>query len=331
MASTTTKLATAVIVLFFLAAWNSVMAQQPQLARIGLITSGSPAASVASVDAFRQHLQERGYVEGRNLAIEARNADEIRYAAALPERYRSLVAELVGLRVDAIVVPGTVATRAAKEVTSTIPIVMVSAGNAVGAGLVKSLAQPGGNVTGQSFMGPELHLKEFDLLTEVLPRAKRIAALFNPEIATESSGSRALDAAAPSKGVTLQFVPIRRADDLDLAAMGQARPDALLVFAVSEIQQLQIVEFAAKNRIPAVYGFREAVDAGGLMSFGPRLSALWRGAANYVDRILKGARPGDLPVEQPTRFELIVNLKAAKVLGVTIPPSVRTRADLVIE
>jgi putative tryptophan/tyrosine transport system substrate-binding protein len=311
-----------------LAAPLAVEAQpQAQVARIGVIPSGSPATSAASIEAFRQRLRELGYVEGRNIAI------EVRYALAQPKRVRGLAAELVGLGVDIIVVSGTLATRAAKDETSTIPIVMVTVGDAVGAGLVKTLPRPGGNITGHSFLGPELALKGFDLLTEALPRATRLAVLFNPEITPDPLGFRALGAAAPAKGVTLQPVELRRSDDLNpaLAAMGQGRPNALLVFAASPVQQNRIVEFAAKNRFPALYGFREAVEAGGLMSFGPKLLDLWRGAGNYVDKILKGAKPADLPIEQPTKFELVINLKTAKALGLTIPRSLLLRADQVIE
>jgi putative ABC transport system substrate-binding protein len=315
----------AAVVLLVLAAWLPAWAQQPRVARIGVITSGSPTTSAASVDAFRQRLRELGYAEGRNVTIEVR-------ADAQPERFHELATELVGLGVDVIVASGTAATRAAKELTSTIPIVMVSVGDAVGAGFVKSLRQPGGNITGQSFLGPDIGLKGLDLLMEILPRAKRVVALYNPEAAS-SVGFGAQRAAAQSKGVTLQRVELRRPEDLDpaLAAMGQTQPNGLLVFAVRADQQVRIVKIAAKNRLPAVYSFREAVDAGGLMSFGPRLPDLWRGAANYVDKILKGAKPGDLPVEQPTTFELVVNLKTAKVLGLTIPQSVLARADEVIQ
>jgi putative ABC transport system substrate-binding protein len=181
-------------------------------------------------------------------------------------------------------------------------------------------------------MGLETGLKGLDLLVEVLPRAKRVAALYSPEVA-RSVAIGALGSAALSKGVTVQWVELRRSDDLSsaLAAMGQARPDALLFFGVRFEQQIQSVEIVARNRLPAVYAIREAVDAGGLMSFGPRLPDLWRGAANYVDKILKGAKPGDLPVEQPTTFELVVNLKTAKALGLRIPAAVLVRADQVIE
>jgi putative ABC transport system substrate-binding protein len=209
---------------------------------------------------------------------------------------------------------------------------MVSVGNAVAAGFVKSLPRPGGNITGQSMMGAETGLKGFDLLMEVLPRAKRVAALYSPEVAA-SVALGVLGGAAKSKGVTLQPVELRRPNDLNpaLTAMGQARSDALLFVGVRFEQQIQIVEIVARNRLPAVYGTREAVDAGGLMSFGPRIPDLWRGAANYVDKILKGAKPSDLPVGQPTTFELVVNLKTAKEIGLTIPQSVLRRADEVIQ
>jgi putative ABC transport system substrate-binding protein len=314
--------------LLALAAPLAAEAQQPgKVYRIGVLSSGSPATSGAFLDAFRQRLRELGYAEDRNVTIESR------YAAAQLGRFRDLAAELVGLGVDVIVASGTQGTRAAREATSTMPIVMVSVGDAVGAGLVKSLPKPGGNITGQSFMGSELAVKGFDVLTEAFPRASRLAVLFNPEISPESTTFRALDAAARARGVRLQPVVLRRPEDLSpaFAAMNKARPNALLVFAVSASEQNRIVEFTAKNQLPALFGFREAVDAGGLMSFGPKLLDLWRGAANYVGKILKGAKPADLPVEQPSTFELVINLKTAKALGLTIPPSLLLRADQVIE
>jgi len=325
MTPTITRFSRAVVVLLVLVASLSAAAQQPRVARIGVITNDTPAMMAVSVDALRQRMRELGYAEGRNIAIEVR-------AAAQPERFRELAAELVGLGVDVIVASGTATTRAAKEVTSTIPIVMVSVGDAIGAGFVQSLPRPGGNITGQSFMGPDIGLKGFDLLMAVLPRTKRVAALYSPEF-PPGAGFGALRAAAHSKGVTLQRVELRRADELDsaLAAMGQARPSAMLAFAVRTEQLIRLVEIAAVNRLPVVYGFREAVDAGGLMSFGPKRPDLWRGAANYVDKILKGVKPSDLPVEQPTKFELVVNLKTAKALGLTIPASILARADHVIE
>lgn len=317
-----TRSPAAAVVLLALVTWLSAEAQQPRIARIGVIAHGSPATSAVYVDAFRQRLGELGHAEGRNVALEVR-------AVAQPERFREMAAELVGLGVDVIVASGTATTRAAKEATTTIPIVMVSVGDAVAAGLVKSLPRPGGNITGQSFLGPDIGIKGLDLLMEALPRTRRVAVLYSPEIPSTAFGT--LRAAAQSKSVTVQRVELRRADDLDSALAAQARPNALLAFAVRTDQLPRIVEIAAKNRLPAVYGFREAVDAGGLMSFGPKLSDLWRGAATYVDKILKGAKPADLPVAQPTTFELAVNLKTARALGLTIPPLLLQRADEIIE
>jgi putative ABC transport system substrate-binding protein len=308
-----------------LAAPLAVEAQQPRVARIGVITSDSPATFAISVDVFRQRLRELGYVESRNISIEVRSV-------AQPERFREVAAELAGLGVDVIVASGTATTRAAKEATSTIPIVMVSVGDAVSAGFVKSLPRPGGNITGQSFLGSAIGIKGLDLITAVLPRARRIAALYSPEIAPGPAFDT-LRAAAQSKGVALERIDLRRADDLGpiLAAMGHARPDALLAFAVRTDQLNQLVEIAARSRLPVFYAFREAVDAGGLVSFGPKRPDLWRGAANYVDKILKGAKPADLPVEQPTTFELVINLNTAKALGLTIPQPLLLRADEVIQ
>ena len=231
-----------VVALLVLAAWFSAEAQRVPVARIGIIQSGSPATSAGLVDTFSQRLHELGYLEGRNITIEVRYADDVRYALAQPQRYRDLAAELVGLPVDVIVTSGTLATRAAKEVTSTIPIVIVSAGDAVAAGLVRSLAQPGENVTGQSFMGPELAVKGLDLLMEAFPRAKRVTAIVNPGIVTRggapSSGIQAVGAAAQARGVALQQVEFRHPNDLDraIAPMGKVRADALLVFALNVVQ-----------------------------------------------------------------------------------------------
>ena len=300
---------------------------RPQVVRIGVISSGSTATSVAVLDAFRERLRELGYAEGRNITIESR------FAAGQPGRLRDIASELVGLGVDVIVASGTLPTRAAREVTSTIPIVMVGVGDAVGAGLVKSLPRPGGNITGQSFLGSELAAKGLDVLTETFPRARHLAVLFNPDIAPESTTFRPVDEVARAKGVTLRAVALRRPEDLSsgLAALKRDRPQALLVFALTIDEVKRIVDFASQNRLPALYTFREAVDAGGLISLGPNRIELWRGAANYVDRVLKGAKPGELPVEQPTTFELVINPRTAKALGLTIPASVLARADRVVE
>jgi len=301
---------------------------QSQVARVGVIPTGSAAKSAPFIDVFRQRLRELGYVEGRNIAV------EIRYPGDHVEGYREAAVELVALKVDVIVAAGTGATRAARQQTSTIPIVMVGVADALLAGFVKTLSRPGGNATGQSFLGAELHDKGFDLLTEALPRVKRIAMIYDPAIAIHDPPElKNVRAAAQAKGVSIVPVRVRPADDLStaLATMGEAPPGALHVFAVTIAEQPRIADFAAKHRMPAICSFSEAVDAGALMSYGPNFSEFWRGAASYVDKILKGAKPADLPVEQPTAFELVINLKTAKALGITLPPSVLARASKLIQ
>jgi putative ABC transport system substrate-binding protein len=301
---------------------------QSQVARVGVIPSGSAAKTARFIDVFRQRLQELGYVEGRNIAV------ELRYPGEHTEGYREAAAELVALKVDVIVAASTAATRAARQQTSTIPIVMVGVADAVLAGFAQTLARPGGNATGQSFLGAELHDKGFDLLTEALPRVKRIAMIYDPAIAIRDPPEfKNVRTAAQAKGVTIVPVRVRRADDLSsaLAAMAETPPGALHVFAVRIAEQPQIADFAAKHRIPAICSFGEAVDAGALMTYGPNFFEFWRGAASYVDKILKGAKPADLPVEQPAAFEMVINLKTAKALGITLPPSVLARADRLIQ
>lgn len=299
---------------------------QVRVSRIGIIASGSSAQSAPFLDVFRRRLLELGYVEGRNIAT------EVRYPSDEAEGYRNAAAEVVALKVDVIVTSNTAATRAAKQQTNTIPIVMVSVADAESSGFVKSLSRPGGNATGQSFLGPELNLKSFDLLTEALPWAKRIALLYDPELVGDSPSFRLTRDAAQAKGVTLLPVRVRRSGDLEsaLATLGQP-PSALHVVAISIVEQIRIADFAAKHRMPAICSFREAVEAGALMSYGPNFFDFWRGAATYVDKVLKGAKPADLPVEQPTAFELVINMKTAKALGVTLPASLLTRANQLIE
>lgn len=270
---------------------------------------------------------ELGYVEGRNIAI------DVRYAAAEAGGYRNAAAELVARKVDVLLASNTAATRAAKLQTTTIPVVMVHVGDPDASGLVRSLPRPGGNVTGQSFLGPELNLKGFDLITEAVPRAKRVALLYDPELVRDPPDFRPVHDAARKKGVTLLPVRLPRSGDLDaaLAAAGQPLPGALIAIAVGPGEQLRIAEFAAQQRTPAICSLRDAVNAGALMSYGPNFVEFWRGAATYVDKILKGAKPADLPVEQAAAFELVVNLKTAKALGITLPASVLTRADRLIE
>ena len=302
-----------------------------KVARIGFLAT-SLAANPHLTDAFGQGLRDLGYVEGRTVVIEYRDAE------GNLERLPALAAELVALKVDVIVSPNTPAALAAKQATRTLPIVFVGVGEPVASGLVSSLARPGGNVTGLSVVSPELVGKWLELLTQAVPEVSRVAVLRQPgamDERTEKDMLKGAEVAARALGVRLQFVEARSSADLERAFsdMIRERAGALTVrpapMFVSERRRL--VALAAKNRLPAVYPWREFVDAGGLMAYGPNLADLYRRAAPYVDKILRGAKPGDLPVEQPTKFELAINLKTAKALGLTIPPSLLQRADQVIE
>ncbi len=306
-------------------------AQQPaKVARIGYLGSAGPGTPVSHLlDAFRQGLRELGYVEGRNIAIEYRGA-EGRFG-----RLPDLAAELVRLRVDVILVGGTPAALAAKNATGTIPIVLAGVGDPVGTGLVASLARPGGNITGLSFQTPELSAKQLELLKEAIPELSRVAVLSNPGNAGTAPMLRETELAARALGVQLRVMEVRSPDQFAsaFARMRRERAGALLVLAdpLFFLHRAQLAELAAKSRLPAMYGVTEHAQAGGLMAYSPNFANLFRRAATFVDRILKGAKPADLPVEQPTRFELVINLKTAKALGLTIPPSVLIRADQVIQ
>ncbi|HEU4366825.1 MAG TPA: ABC transporter substrate-binding protein [Methylomirabilota bacterium] len=288
------------------------------------------------VEAFRQRLRELGYVEGRHIAIEVRYADDSRYTAAQkPKRYRDLAAELVGLPVDIVVASGTPATRAAKEMTSTVPIVMVGVGDAVAARLVRSLAQPGG--TGQSFMGPEMVLKEFDLLAAAFPRAKRIAALFDPAIATrnparEFVGIRALSAAAHARGVVLQPVEIQRPGDLERPLAPSARHGLTLCSSTwSTLPNCARSSSCRQASSPGDLGLQDGCRRRRACVLRPQTPRALARSGELRRPDLKGAKPGNLPVEQPTTFEFVVNPKTAKTLGVTIPPALLARADEVVQ
>jgi putative ABC transport system substrate-binding protein len=303
--------------------------QAVKIARIGYLTS---SLGDDLLEAFRQGLRDLGYVEGRNLVIEYREAE------GKPERYPALAAELVALKVDVIVAPITSAARAAKQVIETIPIVFAVSADPVTDGLVTSLARPGGNATGLSILAPELVGKRLELLTQVVPGVSRVAVLRLPGALGERTDASMLneaEAAARALGVRLQLVEARGPADIDRAFsdMTGARVGALTVLPSNMFfrERRRLVDLAAKNRLPAVYSGRAVVDAGGLMSYGPNLADNYRRAATYVDKILKGAKPGDLPVEQPAKFELIINLKTAKDLGLIIPQSVLARADEVIQ
>ena len=301
--------------------------QAAKVARIGYL--GAAAGPLR--EAFLQGLRDLGYVEGRNLLIEYRSAE------GKLERYSALAAELVALKVDVIFAPNTPAVLAAKQSTRTIPIVFPSAADPVADGLVTTLARPGGNVTGLTSLSPDLVGKRLEQLKQAVPGVSRVAVLWQPggpDERTEKDMLKRAEVAARALGVQLQFVEAQGPADLDRAFsdMTRVRAGALTVLGGGMFlnERRRLVDLATKNRLPTVYSLREYVDAGGLMSYGPNLPDVFRRAATYVDKILKGAKPGDLPVEQPTKFELVINLKTAKALGLTIPQSLLQRADEVI-
>jgi putative ABC transport system substrate-binding protein len=282
------------------------------------------------VEAFRQKLRELGHVEGENIAI------EYRWAEGQDDRLPNLATQLVRLKPDVIVTTGTPGTQAAMQATKTIPIVMASSGDPVGVGLVASLARPGGNVTGFTILGPELEGKRLEFLKQAVPELSRVAVLWNPSNPAVVFYFETIMNAGRALRISLDPVTeVRRAEELDNAfsAIASARPQALAVLVDRSLlaHRKRIVEFAAAKRLPVMYPYREYVDAGGLMSYAPSNIELFRGAATYVDKILKGAKPGDLPVQEPTKFELIVNLKNAKAIGIDVSTSLLLRADELIE
>jgi ABC-type uncharacterized transport system substrate-binding protein len=306
-------------------------AQQPaKIPRIGFLSHSS--GPNPDIDAFRQGLRELGWIEGQNIAV------EYRWAAGRQDQLPALVAELVRLRVDVIVTSSTPAAQAAKQATTTIPIVATFVADPVGSGLVASLARPGGNVTGLSTLAAELVAKRLELLKEVVSGVTRVAVLWQPGVFGERTIRNMLEQteiAGRALGVQVQFVEARRPDDFERAfsTMKKGRVGALLVFPSPMLFEAsrRVVAHAAESRLPAVYAWREATEAGGLMSYATDFPDMYRRTATYVDKILKGAKPADLPVEQPTRSELVINLKTAKALGLTIPTSLLVRADQVIE
>jgi putative tryptophan/tyrosine transport system substrate-binding protein len=304
--------------------------QATKVYRIGRLHPGSPTEPDPNVEAFRQGLRDLGYVEGQNLVLEAR------YAEGNPERLSDLAAELVRLQVDVLVPVATAATRAVQHATHTIPIVCACGSDPVGDGLVASLARPGGNTTGSSNLTVELPGKRLELLKEAVPQRTRIAVLANPATVGYESAMHNLTVAAQALGLHLHVVELRRADELDaaFAAMTRAGADALLVVGeplLVDSLRGRTVDLAATHRLPAMYSWKELVVAGGLMSYGPSLPAMHRRLAVYVDKILKGANPAELPVEQATKFELVINLKTARALGITLPPTLLMLADEVIK
>jgi putative ABC transport system substrate-binding protein len=304
--------------------------QRAKLSRVGWLALNSAETTPHQFAAFRQGLNERGWVEGRNVLIEARRAD------GRAERLPVLATELVRLEVDVIVTAGSAPTQAARAASGSIPIVMAASANALAERFVASLARPGGNITGMTFMaGPEIAGKQLQLLLELAPAASRIAVLANPDNASHAAFAGQLQTVASAPKVRLQVLHARASEQFDaaFAAMAREGAGALLVLTdgVFYGQRGRLVELAAKAGLPAIYSQREFAQAGGLVCFGPSLADMARRAATHVDKILRGAMPGEIPVEQPTKFELVVNLKAAQALGITIAQSVLLRADEVIE
>jgi len=303
--------------------------QDKKIRRIGVLGATSPDTIASRLDAFRQGLRELGYVEGKNIVI------EYRYADGKLDRVRSLAAEIVRLNVEIILSGGSAATRPAREATATIPIVMAQDTDPVGNGFVASLARPGGNITGLSIVAPELSGKQLEILKESLPKLSRVVVPSNPNEPSYIQTRKETELAAKALKIQVHFLDAGSPKDVQTAFREaiKIRADAVLVptMPIVAAQRAQIADLAVKNHLPAMYGQPEYVELGGLMFYGASINDLFRRAATYVDKILKGAKPADLPVEQPTKFEFVINLNAAKQIGLTIPPNVLARADRVIK
>jgi ABC-type uncharacterized transport system substrate-binding protein len=332
----TTRALATILVLSLLAAPLAAGGQQARKnPRIGLLVPGA-GTSGQVVEAFRQGMRDLGYIEGRNLVVEYRSA------GGRAERLPELLAELLGLEVDVIVTggssghassTGTAAALAAKQATSTIPVVIGAMGDPVESGVVSSLTHPGGNITGLSLaLSGERAAKYLEIVKEVVPNASRVGVLWHPSMRTQV---RDMERAAQTLGIRLQSIEVQHPEQLDRAFAGMTAQRAAALVVIGDpftvTQRVPIVGLAAQHRLPAIYGLRAFVDAGGLMAYAANLNELWRRAATYADKILKGAKPADLPIEQPGKFDLVINLKTAKALGLTIPPSLLARADQVIE
>ena len=311
------------------AAWPLAARAELKIPRVGFMGNSTAALEANLVDAFREGLRELGYEEGRNIVIEYRWADG-KY-----ERFSALIAELIAAKVDVIVTAGTPAALAVKKATTTVPVVMVAVGDPVGTGLVPSLARPDGNLTGLSSVAPDLEGKRLELLHEVVPKLSHVAVFFNSLNPFHVVSIRQAHASSQAMGIKLQEHDIRKSEDLDgaFAVIRKERPDALLILAdrVFLHNRQRMMDFTEEQRLPNVNAYHELVEAGGLMSYGPSYEDMHKRAAIYVNKILKGAKPADLPIEQPTKFTLSVNLKAAKVLGISMPATLLARADEVIE
>jgi putative ABC transport system substrate-binding protein len=307
---------------------SSAEAQQPKkVPRIGFLSGVSLSTISARVEAFRQGLRELGYVEGKNIVI------EWRYAEGKPDRLLALAVELVRVPVDVIVTAGPASTRPAKQATATIPIVMALDDDPVGSGFAASLARPGGNITGLSTLSPEISGKQLELLKEIVPKLSRVGVLGDVTRPGIPQALREVNVAADAFRVQVQYLEVRGPKDIETAFRAASKESAGAVLVLSSTvlltQRKQVAELAVKSRLPTIYLRPEYVEDGGLMSYGVNINDLFRRAATYVDKILKGAKPADLPIEQPKKFELIINLKAAKQIGLTIPPAVLARADKV--
>ena len=309
--------------------WPLQAHAQPKIPRIGFMGNSTAALETNLVDAFREGLRDLGYEEGRNIVIEYRWAD------GNYDRFPALVAELIAAKVDAIVTAGTPAALAVKKATTTVPLVMVAVGDPVGTGLVPSLARPGGNLTGLSSIAPDLEGKRLQLLREIVPALSHVAMFVNSLNPFHISSMKQARAAAQAMGIKLQLHDIRKSEDLDdaFAAIRKERPDALLILAdrVFLHNRERMMDFTREQRLPNVNAYKELVEVGGLMSYGPSYEDMHKRAAIYVDKILKGAKPADLPIEQPSKFTFIINLKTAKALGVTVPSQLLGLADQLIE
>ena len=296
--------------------------------RVGFLWD-SPAVFPDALEAFRQGLRDLGYVEGRNLTI------EFKWAEGKPERMRELAEELVRLKVDVIMAPSSIYTGAAKGATSTIPIVFMSHADPLGSGHVKSLARPGGNATGLTIMMTETNVKGLELFKEAVPRLARVAVVWDPATPSHGPGLKAVEGAGPSLGLRIQSVPVRSASEYEsaFATIVRDRADGILVLSTPLFiaGAKRLADLALTHKLPSLFGPSHHVAAGGLLSYSPQRADLYRRGAVFVDKILKGANPADLPVERATRFELVINLKTAKALGLTIPPAVLARADEVIQ
>ena len=304
--------------------------QAGKIYRIGYLAGGSAAASLAFVEQFREGLREHGWIEGQNVVI------EYRFAEGRFDRLPALAAELVQLKVDVIAAIPTPAAVAAKNATGTIPIVLMVAVNPLELGLITSIARPGGNLTGIAFsFSTEILGKNLALLKEAIPRVRHVAVLSNSANPGHTIAIKNVKAAADAMGLQLSFMEVREPNQFDAAfkVMAEGRAEAVLIIADAQFQihRARLAELAAKNRLPSMHGFREYVEAGGLMSYGPSIAASVRHGASFVDRILRGAKPADLPVEQPTKFDLVINMKTARALGLTIPQPLLLRADEVIQ